>query len=578
MENDRPRRMPNVPPFVKFVCANVPMVFDDSLSYYEALCALWKYVQGMTDVINNNATLEEEYIEKFNELNQAFNDLKTWIETYFDNLDVQEEINNKLDDMAENGTLATIITTYIQYITPEMYGAVGDGETDDSEAIQAAIDYANEHNKTVFFGAKTYLIESALNVYSGMELHGNGATIMTSGDIPAFTAESVVSKVYIHDFNLTGGNDETLTNNKAINLVCYYSKFENIFALNFYDGLYLDTTGADGTLVENRVDSCRFGGYYRYGIYVGANGNGKLTDGFMTNVICNGNTNSTADTQMGIYIGSSAGWVVNGVHVYGKNTHAISIANTFNTNLNNLYIEGFSTYGLAMGSAQMGANVSNVFINHYDVSNTGTAIRIEGSGYLPSATHAGNLSNIRIRRGNSSAGKSISCTTDNFNASNVIIDGATRTLDNDCSGVIFTMNGLIDVNDYNTKKQVSTLGLTGNIANSYIQGYKFFGFSPSTTSITIPMPTFTKNNQEGIIRLTGIGGQYTTQSGLFYDAFIQIVYATDHYVARIKNVLYEPFNTEPTIAVDAVNQAITLTIDPKTNIYGNIFWDVYQTY
>ena len=107
MENDTPRRMPNVPPFVKFVCANVPMVFDDSLSYYEALCALWKYVQGMTDVINNNATLEEEYIEKFNEL-------KSYVENYFANLDVQEEINNKLDEMAESGQLADIVAAYIQ--------------------------------------------------------------------------------------------------------------------------------------------------------------------------------------------------------------------------------------------------------------------------------------------------------------------------------------------------------------------------------------------------------------------------------------------------------------------------------
>ena len=107
MENDTPRRMPNVPPFVKFVCANVPMVFDDSLSYYEALCALWKYIQGMTDVINNNATLEEEYIEKFKEL-------KEFVDNYFANLDVQEEINNKLDAMVEDGTLAQIIGDYLE--------------------------------------------------------------------------------------------------------------------------------------------------------------------------------------------------------------------------------------------------------------------------------------------------------------------------------------------------------------------------------------------------------------------------------------------------------------------------------
>ena len=49
----------------------------------------------------------EEYIGKFN-------DLHDYVEDYFDNLDVQEEINNKLDDMVEDGTLQEIITAYIQ--------------------------------------------------------------------------------------------------------------------------------------------------------------------------------------------------------------------------------------------------------------------------------------------------------------------------------------------------------------------------------------------------------------------------------------------------------------------------------
>ena len=126
MENDTPKRMPNVPPFVKFVCANVPMVFDDSLSYYEALCALWKYVQGMTDVINNNATLEEEFIEKFNVLSGKFDELKTYVETYFDNLDVQEEINNKLDAMVEAGTLQEIVGEYLNATATWGFDTVAD--------------------------------------------------------------------------------------------------------------------------------------------------------------------------------------------------------------------------------------------------------------------------------------------------------------------------------------------------------------------------------------------------------------------------------------------------------------------
>lgn len=55
----------------------------------------------------NTKTTVEDYINQFNELHDYVHD-------YFDNLDVQEEINNKLDDMAEQGILQEIITTYIQ--------------------------------------------------------------------------------------------------------------------------------------------------------------------------------------------------------------------------------------------------------------------------------------------------------------------------------------------------------------------------------------------------------------------------------------------------------------------------------
>src|SRR5699024_10729433 len=36
-----------------------------------------------------------------------------YVDNYFTNLDVQEEINNKLDEMAENGTLQSLISIYL---------------------------------------------------------------------------------------------------------------------------------------------------------------------------------------------------------------------------------------------------------------------------------------------------------------------------------------------------------------------------------------------------------------------------------------------------------------------------------
>lgn len=61
----------------------------------------------------------EEYIEKFTELS-------TYVHDYFDNLDVQEEINNKLDDMVEQGTLQEIITSYIQANVAWTFDTVAD--------------------------------------------------------------------------------------------------------------------------------------------------------------------------------------------------------------------------------------------------------------------------------------------------------------------------------------------------------------------------------------------------------------------------------------------------------------------
>lgn len=118
--NNNIQRSKPVPPFVRYCSAIIPTMFDDSLSYYEALCALWKWMQdNLVDVINNNATVTEEYIRLTNEL-------KEFVENYFDNLDVQEEINNKLDQMAEDGTLQEIITTYIQSNVTWTFDTVAD--------------------------------------------------------------------------------------------------------------------------------------------------------------------------------------------------------------------------------------------------------------------------------------------------------------------------------------------------------------------------------------------------------------------------------------------------------------------
>lgn len=81
--------------------------------------------QTKTEITNFEESTNEtvnEYIDKFNELHDYVHD-------YFDNLDVQEEINNKLDDMVEQGTLQEIITAYIQSNVAWTFDTVADMNT-----------------------------------------------------------------------------------------------------------------------------------------------------------------------------------------------------------------------------------------------------------------------------------------------------------------------------------------------------------------------------------------------------------------------------------------------------------------
>ena len=109
-------------PFKKLVVTigELPTSFVESMTYYELLAWFTDYLQNtIIPAVNNNA-------EAVTELQEKFVELKTFVDTYFDNLDVQEEINNKLDEMAEDGTLQEIITTYIQANVTWTFDTVAD--------------------------------------------------------------------------------------------------------------------------------------------------------------------------------------------------------------------------------------------------------------------------------------------------------------------------------------------------------------------------------------------------------------------------------------------------------------------
>lgn len=68
------------------------------------------------------------------------------------------------------------------YVTPEMFGAVGDGVTDDSTAFNACIAKANETSKYVLLSNKIYLIGNTLNKMTNINIIGINASIKVNNN------------------------------------------------------------------------------------------------------------------------------------------------------------------------------------------------------------------------------------------------------------------------------------------------------------------------------------------------------------------------------------------------------------
>lgn len=98
-------------PFKGWVLENFPFIESDfdCITNYQLLCKITEY---LNNIISNQNQVED----LGSELVTAYNQLLDYVNNYFDNLDVQEEINNKLDDMAEDGSLTTLISNYVDPI------------------------------------------------------------------------------------------------------------------------------------------------------------------------------------------------------------------------------------------------------------------------------------------------------------------------------------------------------------------------------------------------------------------------------------------------------------------------------
>lgn len=258
----------------------LPQSYSRNMTTYEELVFFVAKLKECIVAFNALETKEGQFetstTNTVNHYIELYNELKGYVDNYFDNLDVQVEINNKLNALVADGTMELIINqeifgdfnnTLINHtnklitndidiisiksslqdtaINVKYFGAIGNGIADDTIAIQTALDTG----KSVRLPRGTYLVTDSLKFSTNSMLIGD----YESGDDYAQSTTKILFKptllkdlfihkvqpestvyvegIYIQGITVQGGNANC---NYVINMKNLYKPvFDN---LNAYGG------------------------------------------------------------------------------------------------------------------------------------------------------------------------------------------------------------------------------------------------------------------------------------------------------------------------------------------------------
>lgn len=223
----------------RYWCQKVlPLVYDDSLSYYELLCKVVDYLnKTMEDVETLHGDIDDMYtafgqLQNFtnvsiDDLRTDYQNLVTYVNGYIASLDVQNEINHKLDAMALNGSLTVLMSPYIPdavaswlstHITPTtpvvddtltISGAAADakvtgdeinGLKENIEDLNGVVTYIETLNIPTNFNSVTNEASLALSNYTDKKVFVCNKNLMPQ--LPSYTINGV---------SCTPNNDGSIT-------------------------------------------------------------------------------------------------------------------------------------------------------------------------------------------------------------------------------------------------------------------------------------------------------------------------------------------------------------------------------
>ena len=221
-------------PFTRFIytIGVLPTSYLLSMTYEEQLIWLCNYLkETVIPTVNNNGLAVEELQAKYIEL-------KSYVDNYFDNLNVQEEINNKLDEMVEDGTFQTLLADYLVLNTitvkvPTDYATI-------EEAINDLSYKDIKANKEIII-----LIEENHKLTKGLKLINGDYSHYRIKSENNYVVQLAESFVGYNGTDLDHPNTDGTDNSLFVGINCTFPIIDCLFDMenNFGDGmeLYLAT-------------------------------------------------------------------------------------------------------------------------------------------------------------------------------------------------------------------------------------------------------------------------------------------------------------------------------------------------